>query len=81
LNPELASAVFIQMRVEFERDSSMEWGKWLPGTWKITADSRITGRLFFLYAASTELPQANLVDEIEVMLPVPNDSADSAQVS
>jgi hypothetical protein len=29
----------------------------------------------------TELPQATSVDEIEALLPVPNDSEDSAQVS
>jgi hypothetical protein len=30
---------------------------------------------------SAELPQATSVDEIEALLPVPNDSEDSAQVS
>ena len=35
----------------------------------------------YLRTVFTELPQATSVDEIEALLPVPNDGADSARVS
>jgi transposase len=34
----------------------------------------------YLRIVFTELPQATSVDELEALLPVPNDSADSARV-
>jgi hypothetical protein len=30
----IGERVFIQPRMEFERDTSMEWSKWLPGPGK-----------------------------------------------
>ncbi|HZX23256.1 MAG TPA: transposase domain-containing protein [Woeseiaceae bacterium] len=35
----------------------------------------------YLRTVFTDSPQATSVDEIEALLPVPNDSADSARVS